>query len=134
MAQSMLTISQLPDNPCKADELALWEEFLESLPANCYLALYFAGSRDLLANAMRDDMHCEPIQSIRRVRDEAAADCATMLKRVDELKRERDRLESEKNRAGMALLDLRGELADLRRAAQTLAGEAITACQKAGCK
>lgn len=122
-----VTITQLPENPSKADELALWREFQSTLPPCSYLALYLKGSDDLLANAMRDDMSTELISAIRANRMDALREESNAIAAAKTARAERDRVAGELKELQRKCTYLRDELIRIADESSALASHAAAA-------
>lgn len=118
-------MNRLPEGASKAQELEHWQAFVNALPKCSYLALYLAGSDDLLRHAMQIDMSCELVADIQKARNYARAEHSLAVKAWDDAKAKRDAMVREVNDLMRAATRARDELRDAMKAAQTLAVQTL---------
>lgn len=111
-------------NPSKSEELETWRAFVANLPNESYLAMYLAGSDEILEHEMRNDASCDLIATIRTRRDDALESLREVTKaetearnRRDDLRREVEDMEGRLRRVWSAFKDLELEAAKVERAA-----------------
>lgn len=122
---------RLKDNCSKADELAHWQMFLNTLPSHSYLAQYFRDSVPMLEDAMRNDMSIEPVKVLRSNYLEALRSEGEALSRKKTAQDELAKVQREVHYAREDLRKYRDELKDLRDAAIKLAEQVGSAHQRA---
>lgn len=114
----------LTENSSKAEEIAHWQAFLATLPANSYLALYFQGSTEFLENAMRNDMAIEGARDLNNRRLLALGECLDAEKRLKQLTEQRDTLEAAVRRLKREASQIRDALEDASRTSSSTAAQA----------
>lgn len=114
------TISSLPDNPTKAQELDHWRTFVEALPAGSYLADMFADSFTLVGNMIRNDIAFPLIPELVKERDFYRAEAAEQEKRRNELRDEVIALEARARKAEREADNARDRLEAIKSEARVL--------------
>lgn len=89
----------LPANPTKAQELAHWRAFLETLPAGCYLSDLFNDSLSAVESMLRNDLAFPLIPELVKEREHYRAEADEAEKRRNALHDEVTSLEARARQA-----------------------------------